>query len=47
MEKTITLKLQSQTKTKRLRELPATFKALQDVVEQQIKEERDSQIQSS
>jgi hypothetical protein len=37
----LTLKLQSLTKTKRLREVPATFKALQDVVEQQIKEERE------
>jgi hypothetical protein len=32
--KQLTIKLQSQTKTKRLREIPASFKALTEIVEQ-------------
>jgi hypothetical protein len=37
----LTIKLQSQTKTKRLRDIPSDFKTLTDIVEQQIREERD------
>ena len=40
----LTIKLQSQTKTKRLREIPKSFKDLADIVEQQIKEERETQV---
>lgn len=37
----LTIKLQSQTKTKRLRDIPANFKTLTEIVEQQIREERE------
>jgi len=39
----LTVKVQSQTKTKRLRDVPSSFKALTDIIEQQIREERDLQ----
>jgi hypothetical protein len=42
MNSKITLKLQSQTKTKRVRDLPQNFQALQALVESQIKEEREA-----
>ena len=38
--KALTLKLQTQSKTKRLRDLPATFDALKTAVEAQIKDDR-------
>ena len=43
----LTIKVQSQTKTKRLREIPSSFKALTDIIEQQIREERELNPQSS
>lgn len=42
MNSKITLKLQSQTKTKRVRELPQNFQALIALAESQIKEEREA-----
>jgi len=42
MNSKITLKLQSQTKTKRVRELPRNFEALLALAESQIKEEREA-----
>ena len=45
MNSKITLKLQSQTKTKRVRELPKTFQALLALADNQIKEEREVQQQ--
>jgi hypothetical protein len=47
MNSKITLKLQSQTKTKRVREVPQTFQALQTLVESQIKEEREGMMNES
>ena len=41
MNSKITLKLQSQTKTKRVRELPRNFEALLALAESQIREERE------
>ena len=41
----ITLKLQFQTKTKRVRELPESFQVLRSLVESQIKEERENNQQ--
>jgi hypothetical protein len=42
MNSKITLKLQSQTKTKRVRELPKNFEALLALAESQIREEREA-----
>lgn len=42
--KQLSLKLQSATKTKRMREVPASFQILQNAVESQIKEEREKNI---
>lgn len=42
MNSKITLKLQSQSKTKRVRELPQSFSALKAMAEAQIKEEREA-----
>ena len=42
MNSKITLKLQSQTKTKRVRDLPQNFQALIALAESQIKEEREA-----
>lgn len=42
MNSKITLKLQSQTKTKRVRELPRNFEALLALAESQIREEREA-----
>ena len=39
----LTVKVQSQTKTKRLRDVPSSFNALTDIIEKQIREERDLQ----
>ena len=43
----LTLKLQTQTKTKRIRDLPPNFQALKAAVEAQIKDERDLILQES
>ena len=45
MNSKITLKLQSQTKTKRVRELPRNFEALLALAESQIREEREANQQ--
>ena len=45
MNSKITLKLQSQTKTKRVRELPRNFEALLALAEFQIREEREANQQ--
>ena len=42
MNSKITLKLQSQTKTKRVRELPKNFEALLALADSQIREEREA-----